>query len=165
MVRGVRLGFRVSRLSSSQIGFLVKFAKSIFAGALYWWPTTFQSPTLGRPQRSMAPRSPSPSRLSPPRKSPEMLGFYTPDSPYAKRENNTFRSDKSDDPFAEHPRSTVVSDVVTDHHRGRKFSITRAPQSHLRPISPQLIFALCPARSRPDVDAHGRLSPSARRQR
>lgn len=72
-----------------------------------------------------------------------MLGFYTPDSPYAKRKNNTFRLDKLDTPFAEHPRSsTVVSDVVTDPPRAQILNHTCAlvahppnhPTAHLCPV-------------------------------
>jgi len=68
------------------------------------------------------PRKP----LSPPPKPPEELGFYMPDSPYAKMDN-TFDPDKvSVTELARPAHQLDENDVVSDKHVGRKWSMTLA---------------------------------------
>ena len=76
------------------------------------------------------PRSPTRTRrpLSPPPKPPELLGFYLPDSPFAtRRENSTFRSDKSDvSELARPAHLDATSLQLTDHHGKRRWSLSLA---------------------------------------
>lgn len=67
------------------------------------------------------PRKP----LFPKPKPPEVLGFYMPDSPYAKIDN-VFDPDKVEASDLARPAHLDVNDVVQEHHKGRKWSITLA---------------------------------------
>ena len=64
------------------------------------------------------------SRLSPPRKRPEELGFYMPDSPFAKVAEESgldFNSDKKIQ-NAELSLQAKANDVFDEHHQGRRWA-------------------------------------------
>jgi len=66
--------------------------------------------------------------LSPPPKRPEELGFYMPDSPFAKIAEETGLDFNADKAFkkAELSEAQKANDVATEHHQGRRWAETLA---------------------------------------
>ena len=72
----------------------------------------------------------SPSRYaSYPKKRPDELGFYMPDSPYAKRDNSFHNNKKEVHELVAGGAARIAqaaNDVFDEHHKGRKWSMTLA---------------------------------------